>query len=283
LLAKKMPPKKAQTRKRAADLMGDSSLSGDNEEKFDATYVEEELADIKAEVDARCEAIASMAKEMQDKLQFALKTGLFRVPKKIKRTPINEFVNEHGALPDVAVTASTIGSDTENMDTGMPQTVVKGAQGGGSGTMQPPIPRTAAVAATPLQTRVQANEMATPSLTNVPSIPMATPKFDPRNVTASTPGLRTAQKGETVMSVNGSPIAIDSAVTMSLRKGGTETSSSLELNVLGDTMRLGSPSAVAQVESNPFMQQKLRDMQDEINLLLGQINVTTGSGPTMSS
>ncbi len=48
--------------------------------------------------------------------------------------------------------------------------------------------------------------------------------------------------------------------------------SGFELSVLGDTMRLGSPSAVAKIESNPFMQQKLQAMQEEINALLSQIN-----------
>jgi hypothetical protein len=42
---------------------------------------------------------------------------------------------------------------------------------------------------------------------------------------------------------------------MTVKKGEMNSSSSLELNVLGDTMRLGSPSAVAQIENNPFMQQ----------------------------
>jgi len=42
---------------------------------------------------------------------------------------------------------------------------------------------------------------------------------------------------------------------MTVKKGEMNSSSSLELNVMGDTMRLGSPSAVAKVENNPFMQQ----------------------------
>lgn len=50
-----------------------------------------------------------------------------------------------------------------------------------------------------------------------------------------------------------------------------------ELCVMGDTMRLGSPSAVNKVESNPFMQQKLLEMQEEINALLSQINVTVNT------
>ena len=45
-----------------------------------------------------------------------------------------------------------------------------------------------------------------------------------------------------------------------------------EVNVLGDTMRIGSPSAVAKVEGNPFMQKKLQEMQDEISQLLDQIS-----------
>ena len=53
----------------------------------------------------------------------------------------------------------------------------------------------------------------------------------------------------------------------------TKASKGFELNVLGDTMRLGSPSAKAKVEANPFMQEKLLAMQEEINALLGQINV----------
>ncbi len=60
----------------------------------------------------------------------------------------------------------------------------------------------------------------------------------------------------------------DAKVTLTAKKD-----KGMEINVLGDTMRLGSPSAVTKVESNPFMQQKLLAMQEEINQLLSQINV----------
>jgi hypothetical protein len=69
---------------------------------------------------------------MQDKLRFVLKTGLFRVPKKIKRTPVYEFVKEHGDLPDVRqqITVSqNCGGIDENEQHGAPATVVKGIQG----------------------------------------------------------------------------------------------------------------------------------------------------------
>lgn len=69
------------------------------------------------------------------------------------------------------------------------------------GTMPPPIARSASIAATPMHSRSQA-EITTPS------VPMATPKFNPHNVTAATPGLRSARKGETLMSINGSPVAV---------------------------------------------------------------------------
>lgn len=45
----------------------------------------------------------------------------------------------------------------------------------------------------------------------------------------------------------------------------------IELNVYGDTMRLGSPSARGILESNPFMQEKLLAMKGEIDMLLSQI------------
>jgi hypothetical protein len=75
--------------------------------------------------------------------------------------------------------------------------------------MAPPVARAAPVAATPLQARKPGAGLETPAQSS--SGPgagvLATPKFDPRHVTSATPGLRTARKGETVMSVNGSPIA----------------------------------------------------------------------------
>lgn len=67
----------------------------------------------------------------------------------------------------------------------------------------------------------------------------------------------------------------DTKVVVTAKKG-AQGASEFEFNVLGDTMRLGSPSAVGKVESNPFMQQKLLAMQEEINALLGQISVPTG-------
>jgi len=74
--------------------------------------------------------------------------------------------------------------------------------------MAPPLPRATSVAATPRQARTQNAGMETPAHSSGPSAGvLATPKFDPRNVTCATPGLRTARKGETLMSVNGSPIA----------------------------------------------------------------------------
>jgi len=57
------------------------------------------------------------------KLQGVLKTNLIRVPKKIKRTPIKEFVAEYGPLPDVA--SAPRDGDEEN-DGGLLQTAVKG-------------------------------------------------------------------------------------------------------------------------------------------------------------
>ena len=38
---------------------------------------------------------------MQDKLQVVLKTNLIRVPKKMKKMQIKEFVAEFGALPHI--------------------------------------------------------------------------------------------------------------------------------------------------------------------------------------
>ena len=73
--------------------------------------------------------------------------------------------------------------------------------------MAPPMPRGAAVAATPRQARKQGEGLETPAASGLQAV-LATPKFDPRNVTSAAPGLRTARKGETVMSVNGSPIAM---------------------------------------------------------------------------
>lgn len=66
----------------------------------------------------------------------------------------------------------------------------------------------------------------------------------------------------------------DNAVTVTaINASGKGSGQKFELNVLGDALRLGSPSAKGVVASNPFMQQKLLEMQEEINALLGQINV----------
>ena len=77
------------------------------------------------------------------------------------------------------------------------------------------------------------------------------------------------------------PLYRDTKVLVTAKKGSPSgNTTSFEFNVLGDTMRLGSPSAVGMVGSNPFMQQKLLAMQEEISALLGQINVVpTASAP----
>ena len=71
--------------------------------------------------------IASMAREMQDKLRMVLQTNLIRVPKKLKRMEIKDFVAEYGDLPNISRGAMVIVD--ENVDTGLPQTAVKGAAG----------------------------------------------------------------------------------------------------------------------------------------------------------
>lgn len=70
--------------------------------------------------------------------------------------------------------------------------------------MQPPRPL--APAATPHQSRVH-SVAATPAPVGAAAV-CATPKFDPRQITAATPGLRDLRAGEVVMSLNGSPIAL---------------------------------------------------------------------------
>jgi len=142
---------------------------------------------------------------MQDQLGILLKHNLMRVPKKAKRMPIQEFVMEYGALPDVASTARKPQNDENEEDAGLPQTAVKGAKIDRGAMMAPPPARTA-VAATPVHSRSQPSVLSTPLAGS--SAVMATPKFNPRDVTAQTPGLRTARKGEAVMSINGSPILL---------------------------------------------------------------------------
>jgi len=71
--------------------------------------------------------IAATAREMQDKLRMVLQTNLIRVPKKLKRMEIKDFVAEYGNLPDVSCGASAM--DSENTDPGYPQTALKGAHG----------------------------------------------------------------------------------------------------------------------------------------------------------
>ena len=75
-------------------------------------------------VEARCNQIAAQAKEMQDKLNVLLKTGLMRVPKKVKRMTVKDFVTEYGALPYVSLVA-THGVD----ENALLQTAMKGASG----------------------------------------------------------------------------------------------------------------------------------------------------------
>ena len=151
--------------------------------------------------------------------------AMIRVRKSVKRMKVQDFVKEHGALPFVkgAVAAEPQqGDDEEEEEQDVLQTAVKGTRQKGKGkaaasakkpkktAMAPPAPVASSssssssssspsssagiVAATPRATRSQA--------------PMATPKFDPKNVTAETPGLRGMKDGEVFMSVNGSPIAL---------------------------------------------------------------------------
>ena len=70
------------------------------------------------------------------------------------------------------------------------------------------------------------------------------------------------------------PISRDNSVILTAMKApGNSSGPAFELSVLGDALRLGSPSAKGVVAKNPFMQKKLEEMQEEINSLLGQINV----------
>ncbi len=77
-------------------------------------------------VESRCDQMLALAREMQEKLQIILKTNLIRVPKKLKKMTLNDFVAEFGALP--LVTCATAVSD-ENAGAGIPHTAVKGAAG----------------------------------------------------------------------------------------------------------------------------------------------------------
>lgn len=68
------------------------------------------------------------AQEFQEKLLVVLNTNLIRVPKKLKRMTMKEFVAEFGTLPTVALNSAPEGVD-ENSDVGVPQTAVKGISG----------------------------------------------------------------------------------------------------------------------------------------------------------
>jgi len=65
----------------------------------------------------------------------------------------------------------------------------------------------------------------------------------------------------------------NSVMVTAIKAPGSSSGPAFELSVLGDALRLGSPSAKGVVAKNPFMQKKLEEMQEEINALLGQINV----------
>ena len=62
-------------------------------------------------------------------------------------------------------------------------------------------------------------------------------------------------------------------VTMSTKKAAEQAL--LEVNVLGDTMRLGSPSAANKVQNDPAMQETLLEMKRQMDALLGTVGVST--------
>lgn len=90
-------------------------------------------------------------------------------------------------------------------------------------------------------------------------------------------------RGQAIVTLILSPLTLcrESKVVMTAKKD--EGASTLEINVMGETMRLGSPNAAAKVGANPFMQEKLLAMQDEINALLGQINVPATASASSAS
>lgn len=157
-----------------------------------------------------------MADEYKEALTNAFRLKIFRVPKHVQRLKLSEYVATYGSLPFVeAARAPEVQKDDEEDEDEQTvlQTAVKGTRKKGKekakvesvrksarkakkNDMEPPSSMSASsvVAATPRATRSQ--------------IPLATPKFDPKKVTAETPGLRSLKDGEVMMSVNGSPVAM---------------------------------------------------------------------------
>jgi hypothetical protein len=79
-------------------------------------------------VNERCQKIEEIASEMKIKLRGLLGTELMRFSKKMRLMPLNELEREYGPPPGYAE-SDAASTDVENIDSTMPQTVIKGSHG----------------------------------------------------------------------------------------------------------------------------------------------------------
>jgi hypothetical protein len=248
-------------------------------------------AAFKTTVEKRCNGIQQLADHKKKQLNLIFREAMMRVKKGVKRMKVQDFVAEHGPLPFVESSASSGGAGgDEDEEQDVLQTAVKGGRNKGKGkapasskkaknAMAPPAPSAATSStSSSSSSSSSAHVVAATPRASRSQLPMATPKFDPANMTAETPGLRSMKDGEVMMSVNGSPIAFDRKVVLTAVKDGTKAANGgkgFEVNVLGDTMRLGSPSAANKVQNDPAMQETLLEMKRQMDALLGTVGVST--------
>lgn len=101
-----------------------------------------------------------------------------------------------------------------------------------------------------------------------------TPRFRPD--LPCTPRVRQARMGESILSVNGSPLAMQQSALKNgtAQKKGASTPGGIKICLEGNDINFKSPTTKANVKSNPEMQKRLLEVQNEISQMLAQAGIS---------
>lgn len=277
-----MPPAKGKRKAGRGAAVANEKSQGVRE--IDAEVFQAMLQDLDAQVEARCQEMQAETEKLKDVIRAHLAAEKLKLSKAIRQMPLKQFFEEYGEDPEAilytAIQPKQVEPEnTDNEEDGdQPRTVLKPKANLRRLSMAPP--QQPLVAQTPSQVN-KGKPMDT-------SLPMETPVRRGFNAggggggmafgVAPTPGTaaRLALRGETLLSVNGSPVLI----------GPTQGAGGGSSDVIGGT--LTATQAVEMMETGVGMLAvgdvselsedlrktafgKLQTLTEQINQLMGRL------------
>ncbi|TYZ64469.1 hypothetical protein PybrP1_001729 [[Pythium] brassicae (nom. inval.)] len=217
------------------------------------------LIELEAKVEQRCKDLAVQSEHKAKELRMELKVQLMFLPESVRKMPWKTFIEDFGGSLENVI------QNVKEQD--YRHYVAASPLRSGAKAVRP-LPRPASSQLPPLA-------HSTPTALNRRLHAFETPSFTP--YAGGVPGtvLRTARKGETIYSIRGSPIVLDTVVkaptgSLVATFGGSTAGPTASLTLDNETtLDLSNPDQLSE-ESRANAKAKLQALQAKLNALLMQ-------------